>query len=542
MLSARPVSVHHFELESLVLGDILQEKATTHRRAPFLKFREGELSFGEVNQTANRVAQGLAAAGVRQHDRVAIMLPNCADFLYLIFALARLGAVAVPINIDYKGDLLVHVLTTSDISMLVVDEPFLDRIAAAEAVVPKLARVVVRGNGVPKGLATPALPFARLFDHGDEAPRVPVRFSDLQAIMYTSGTTGPSKGVMCPHAHALTCARDSVHFMAHGPEHSIYCPLPLFHAGALWDGVMAALLSGSGIGIAERFSVSRFWDDVRRFDASLAMGVFAMIPILLNQPPTPRDKDHPLKSFYMGKSELDAALFERFGVHAVETYTSTEIGIGTASPYGQWRTGSCGTAWKERFDVAIVDPEDRVLGPDQAGELVVRPKQPFVMTTGYYNYPAESARIMRNLWFHTGDLARRDRDGYYYFLERVKDSIRCRGENISAFEVERGINAHPSVLECAAFGVPSELQEEELMVAVVLRPAASLRAPDLAAWCAEKLPAFMVPRFVEFVDGLPKTPNGKVAKHELRRHGVTARTWDRGLRARGKKTERRENC
>lgn len=534
MSSVRSAKVHDLDLESLVLGNILEEKATTHRRSPFVKFREGELSFGEVNQTADRVAQGLAAAGVRRHDHVAIMLPNCADFLYVIFALAKLGAVAVPINIDYKGELLVHVLTTSDASMLMVDEPYLDRIAAAEKGVPKLARIVVRGSGVPRRLATPVLPFSRLFDHGEEAPRARVRFSDLQAIMYTSGTTGPSKGVMCPHALALTCARDSVHFMAHGPEHSIYCPMPLFHAGALWDGVMAALLSGSAIGIVERFSASRFWDDVRRFDASLAMGVFAMIPILLNQPPTPRDKDHPLKSFYMGKSELDAAMFERFRVHAVETYTSTEIGIGTASPYGEWRTGSCGTAWEERFDVAIVDAEDRELGPDQPGELVVRPKQPFVITTGYYNYPAESARIMRNLWFHTGDLARRDRDGYYYFLERVKDSIRSRGENISAFEVERGINAHPSVLECAAFGVPSELEEDELMVAVVLRAGASLRAPELAAWCAEKLPAFMVPRFVEFVDGLPKTPNGKIAKYELRSRGVTPRTWDRGLRRRAK--------
>jgi len=525
------------ELEHLVLGEILEAKATTHRLSPFLRFREGEIAFGEVNQTVNRVAQGLIAAGVRQYDHVAVMLPNCADFVYVIFALAKLGAVAVPINIDYKGELLIHVLTTSDISMLVVDEPFLDRIAAAEGSVPRLTRTVVRGRGIPKNLATAVLPLARLFDHGNETPRTRVRFSDLQAIMYTSGTTGPSKGVMCPHAHALTCAKDSVHFMAHGPEHSIYCPMPLFHAGALWDGVMAALLSGSSIGIVERFSASKFWDDVRHFDSSLAMGVFAIIPILLNQPASERDRDHPLKSFYMGKSELDDALFGRFGVHAVETYTSTEIGIGTASPYGKWRIGSCGTAWDERFDVAIVDPEDRELGPDQAGELVVRPKQPFVMTTGYYNYPSETARLMRNLWFHTGDLARRDGDGYFYFLERLKDSIRCRGENISAFEVERAINAHSSVLECAAYGVPSELEEDELMVAVVLRPGAMLRAPDLAAWCTEKLPAFMVPRFVDFVDELPKTPNGKVAKHELRRHGVTARAWDRGVRGRGKRMQ-----
>jgi crotonobetaine/carnitine-CoA ligase len=519
--------LHRDELERLVLGNVLEDKARTHRSAPFLKLRDGELSHGEVDRQANQVAQGLAAIGVRRHAHVALMLPNGVEIVVLVFALARLGAVAVPINTDYKGDLLEHVLNTSDSTMLVIDERWIDRYAEVAARAPRIARVVVRGKPDGKGLATPPLGYATLFDHGEEAPRVPVRFSDLQAIMYTSGTTGPSKGVMVPHALALTCATDSIRFMAHGPEHSIYCPTPLFHAGSLWDGMLSALIAGSGIGIVERFSASRFWDDVRYFDASLSMGVFAMIPILLNQPPTPRDRDHPLKSFYMGKSDLDAALFERFGVRAVETYTSTEIGIGTASPWGEWRTGSCGTAWEERFEVAIVDAHDHLLGPNEAGELVVRPKQPYVMTPGYYNFGAESMHTMRNLWFHTGDMVRRDDDGYYYFLERLKDSIRCRGENISAFEVERAINAHPAVLESAAFGILSELTEDELAVAVVLRRGETLSAPQLADFCAGKLPAFMVPRFVEFTDALPKTPNGKVAKYELRRHGVNARTWDR---------------
>lgn len=520
------------ELNRLVLGTVLEEKAKIFHSSPFLKFREGALSYAEVNLQANRIAQGLAAIGVRRYDHVAVMLPNCPEFVYVIFALAKLGAVAIPVNYDYIGDLLAHVLDTSDATMFVLDEPYLDRFADVEARTPKIARVVVRKHSVvkeasAKGISAPTFAFSSLFDHGDEAPQVPVSFSDLQAIMYTSGTTGPSKGVMVPHALALTCALDSIRFMAHGPEHSIYCPLPLFHAAGLWDGMLSALLSGSGIGVVERFSASRFWDDLRHFDSSLAMGVFAMIPILLNQAPTSRDHDHPLKSFYMGKSDLDAAMYERFGVHAVETYTSTEIGIGTASPWGEWRTGSCGQAWDERFEVAVVDREDRVLGPDQAGEMVVRPKQPFVMTTGYYKFPMETAHQMRNLWFHTGDMVRRDRDGYYYFLERLKDSIRCRGENISAFEVERAVNAHPAVLESAVFGLPSELEEDELAVAVVLRPAETLSAPQLADFCAQKLPVFMIPRFVEFVSSLPKTSNGKVAKYELRGRGVTSRTWDR---------------
>jgi crotonobetaine/carnitine-CoA ligase len=260
------------------------------------------------------------------------------------------------------------------------------------------------------------------------------------------------------------------------------------------------------------------------------MSVFSMIPILLNQPPTPRDKDHPLEMFYMGKSSLDAPMRERFGVRSVETYTSTEAGIPTASPYGQWRLGSCGTVNEKRFTAAVVDELDRELPPGQAGELVLRPKQPYVITTGYYGAPEATAQCFRNMWFHTGDRVWRDEDGYFYFLDRMKDSIRRRGENISAFDLECEVNLHPAVLESAAIGVPSELEDEDVKLAVVLRPGAKLTEPELAAFCAEQLPRFMIPRYIEFVDALPRTPTDKVAKYRLRAegdHGITPTTWDR---------------
>lgn len=519
-----------YTLDELTLSDLLRQKAITHRDEVFLKFRHGTLSFGAVEQMAARLAHGLAEHGVVQHDHVAVMLPNCADFLYLIFALARLGAVAVPINTDYKGDLLRHVVTSSDATLLVVDAPFVERLAEVEADLPPLRSVVVRTDGVvDRSLQTPTLSLTDLLGDPGKAPRAPVRFCDLQAIMYTSGTTGPSKGVMVSHALALTCSLDSMTFMAHQPDETIYCPLPLYHAAGLWDGMMMALLAGSPIAVVERFSASRFWDDVRAFGATQAMGVFDMIPILLNRPPSPDDRKHPLRRFYMGKSSLDEALFNRFGVHAVETYTSTEVGIGTASPFGEWRIGSCGVVNHERHEVIIVDEADREVGPGEAGEIVVRPKQPYVITTGYYNFPQVTAETFRNLWFHTGDRAYRDEDGYFYFVDRIKDSIRRGGENISAFEVERSINGHPAVFESAAFGVPSELEEEELKVAVVLQPGADLDPAELVAHCRDRLPGFMVPRYVEFVDELPRTGTGKVAKHVLRKagdSGMTGRTWD----------------
>jgi crotonobetaine/carnitine-CoA ligase len=348
--------------------------------------------------------------------------------------------------------------------------------------------------------------------------------------MYTSGTTGVSKGVICPHAHGLTCAIDSLWVQGYDENSTMYCPLPLFHAAALWDGLFCALVTGTTIAIAERFSASRFWDDVRWSNATSAMGIFSMIPILMKQPERPDDREHNLKTFYLGQSAMDREFSERFGTRSVESYTSTEVGVGTATEWGSWKAGSCGQPNVRNFDVRIVDRLDNEAPPGEPGEIVVRPRRPFVMTTGYYGFWKFNTEVFRNLWFHTGDRAYRDDDGYFYFVERIKDSIRRRGENISAFELERAINGHEAVLESAAFGVPSDVAEDEVKVAVVLRKGSRLSPSELTDYCDELLPSFMIPRYVEFVDELPRTSIGKIAKQELREqgdNGITSKTWDR---------------
>jgi carnitine-CoA ligase len=509
-------------VESLVLGDVLRSRSESHRTEPFLRFRDGDLTYRDVDSEANRVAQGLIGLGVGKGDHVAVMLPNCPELVSVIFALARLGAVAVPINTAHRGELLRHVLFSSDTTTLVIDAAYVERLPVDR--LPGLGRIIVRGGGGPAGSVT----FSSLRGLDETEPRAGVLFSDLQAIMYTSGTTGPSKGAMVSHSLALTCAYDSLNFLDRW-HRTTYCPLPLFHAAGLWDGVFSALLSGGSIAVVERFSASRFWDDVRYFGAQVALSVFSMIPILMSAPPSPRDHDHPLEMFYMGKSSLDGPLRTRFGVRSVETYTSTEAGIATGSPYGEWRVGSCGTVHSERFDAAVVDEHDREVGPGEPGELVLRPKQPYVVTTGYYGTPEATAEVFRNLWFHTGDRVWQDDDGYYFFLDRMKDSIRRRGENISAFDLECEVNMHPAVLECAAIGVPSVLEDEDVKLAVVLRPGAKLAPEELVEFCVEHLPKFMVPRYVEFLDALPRTPTDKVAKYQLRAqgdHGLTDNTWD----------------
>lgn len=529
-LSTGPVDGQVFELEDLTLGKALSDAARLHGDADFLVFREGTVSYREVDAAADRIAAGLAAHSIGPGDHVAVMLPNSADIVQVVFALARLGAIAVPINTAYKGELLRHVLDSSDATALISDTAYLDEVAAVSKDLKRLRFVVIRGEqpAQPDRLGVATFPFAHLLGHGADPPPVDVGFSDPQAIMFTSGTTGRSKGALVPHSLPLVCAIDSLRFVS-GGSRTIYCPLPLFHAAGLWDGMLAALLSGARLAVAERFSASRFWEDVRRFDAQTVMGVFSMIPILLSRPPEADDRDNPLQTFYMGKSSLDAVFHERFGAHTVETYTSTEAGIGTASPYGQWRVGSMGPAHEERFEVAVVDERDRRLPAGEPGELVLRPRQPHVITHGYYARGDVTASVFRNLWFHTGDRAYMDDDGYFYFLDRMKDAIRRRGENISAFDLECEVNLHPAVQECAAIGVPSELEEEEVKVAVVARPGVDLSEEKLAAYCADRLPSFMVPRYIEIVESLPRTPTGKIAKHELRGvgdGGVTASTWD----------------
>ncbi len=508
-------------MESFVLGDVLRSRADSHGTEPFLRFRDGDLTFRDVDTEANRVAQGLIGMGVGKGDHVAVMLPNCPELVTVVFALARLGAVAVPVNTANRGEVLRHVLFSSDSTTLIIDEEYLERLQLER--LPGLTRLVVRGTP-PEGMVS----LNSLRGRDATEPRAGVVFSDLQAIMYTSGTTGPSKGAMVSHSLALTCAYDSLNYLDRWTKKT-YCPLPLFHAAGLWDGVFSALLAGTSIAVVDRFSASRFWDDVRYFDAQLALSVFSMIPILMSAPPTDRDKDHPLEMFYMGKSALDEPLRQRFGVRSVETYTSTEAGIATGSPYGEWRLGSCGTVHAERFDAAVVDEHDREVPAGEPGELVLRPKQPYVITTGYYGTPEATADAFRNLWFHTGDRVWRDEDGYFFFLDRMKDSIRRRGENISAFDLELEVNTHPAILECAAIGVPSELEDEDVKLVVVLRPGKKLSHEELVEFCVERLPKFMVPRYVEFADALPRTPTDKVAKYQLRAqgdHGITDKTWD----------------
>jgi crotonobetaine/carnitine-CoA ligase len=517
--------------EDLVLGALLERKSREHPGKTFVRFRDTELTYGELNATVNRVAQGLQRAGVRKGDKVAVMLPNCQEFVAIAFALAKLGAVEVPVNTAYLGSLLEHVLGNSDTSVCIIDEPWLERLAAIEGHTPKLKKVIVRqaGSAPPRGLKADMLAFRSLLDAPATAPGADVWHGEMQSIMYTSGTTGPSKGVMVSHAQACTLAVEWLKFTDYTPSDSIYSPLPLFHGIAHTCGLVAAVLADSEISIVERFSASKWWDDIRHFKSTVGHGIFSMVHILMNQPPSPRDKEHALRCFWLGQSTMDRPFAERFGTRIVETYGSTEVGIAIGSPYGQWRPGACGKVNADTYDVKLLDERDKEVPQGTVGEIVVRPKQPFAILGGYYNYHQATLDAFRNLWFHTGDMAYQDKDGYFFFMDRKKDAIRRRGENIAAFDIERVLNMHPAVLESAVIAVPSEMGDDEVKACIVLRQGATLHPEELVAFCDGKMPAFMLPRYVEFLKEMPKTPTEKIEKYKLRaegKKGITPGTWD----------------
>ena len=505
--------------EPFTLGALLRVAAERHGDRTFLEFAEGTQTYAEVNRRANRTANGLLALGTGKDSKVAIMAMNGPGFIDAWFGAARTGAVYVPINTDYKGDILRYQLGKADVSHIVIDPAFVQHLAAVTADLPRLRHVILT-SPMPDGPTTFAngaavTTLADVMSAPDHDPAIESAPSDPLAISFTSGTTGPSKGVLASHAHVITFARDWIVSTDYAEGQAIYTCMPLFHAVASWLGVVPAMINGGRIAIVPRFSASGFWDDVRKYKADVAHGIFSMVPILLKQPRRPDDADQPARRFYFAK--VNDEFERRFNCRIVEVYGATETGIVTATPPGgERRKDSCGKPNTATFDVMIANGNDEPVVVGEVGEILVRPKRPFAMLSGYYNSPEATLEAYRNFWFHTGDNARADGDGYYYFVDRKKDSIRRRGENISSSEVEATLNRHSAILECAVIAVPSEFGEDEVKAVVVLRDDAKATAEELWAFCDEHMPRFWVPRFIEFRREMPKTPSQKIQKYLLR--------------------------
>ena len=315
-------------------------------------------------------------------------------------------------------------------------------------------------------------------------------FDDVLAVLYSSGTTGRPKGIVMPHAHVYSFGVQWSNATNFQHEDILYAPTPLFYMQATVLGVIPTLMSGAQVHIAERFSASRYWDDIRATKSTIAHGQFSLIPLLLKQPPSPLDNQHDCKRIFIAKS--NAEFEERFGVRIIEIYGSTELNMVTYNPWDHPKPGSAGKA-APNFEVKIFDSDDYELPQGEIGEIVARPTEPYVISYGYYHRPEFTLEAWRNTWFHCGDRGYFDEDGYLFFVDRIKDMIRRKGENISSEEVERQVNTHPSVLESAAVPVPAETAEDEVKIYVALKPGTELvpgefdpyisRGFCLGSWC-----------------------------------------------------------
>lgn len=526
--------------EKWVLPIILKNRAKRLKNKPFLQYQdEKPLSFQEVNTLANKVGNGLIGLGIKKGDRVSVLMPNSSDYVVIWFGILKAGGIMAPINTAYKMDFLEYIIDNSDSRVLFVAEEYLERIAPIQDRIPRVEKIIVWTRNKSSGFqdmgirAKSLIPYRNFLDNSSpEELEIDVRFIDTARLMYTSGTTGRSKGVVKSHAADYYSAKGYVELTEIDGNDVLFTCLPLFHSNAEVLCVYPALISGARVAIYERFSTSHFWNWVKESGATVFNLLGAMSYFIWRQPPVPEEKEHRVRLALISPAPHDILeqFMERFNLKIMEGYGLTETGVVTyMRPNEPFRVGSCG---KEApgYEIKIVDPEtDEELPRGQVGEIVVRPRIPNIMLYHYHKMPEKTVSDFRNFWFHTGDGGRMDEDGYIYFVDRVKDYIRRRGENISSFEVERIVCQHPAVAEAAAIGIKSgegKFAEDNLMIVAVKKPDRDVSYEELIKHCEERMPYFMIPRFIRFVDALPKTPTERVQKHILKEQGITPDTWD----------------
>jgi crotonobetaine/carnitine-CoA ligase len=517
-------------LHDRVVTKVLSSRAREVPDRGFIDVCGTAFTYGECHVRSLDVGKGLARLGASKGSRVVMMVSNRFEFVLTWFGVAFTGAAAVPINPDWKGDTLSYLLRDADPTVVVVEGAQFERARPLLDDLPHLKAVVVVGDDTtrtaPAG-RVPALPWSDLeragsADDVDLEASAP-RFDDVMAILYSSGTTGRPKGIVISHAHICAFALQWSRATNMSGDDVLYLPNPLFYMQATVLAITPTLIAGARIYVVERFRASRYWEDVRRVGATLAHAQFSLIPILLKQPPSPLDRDHQCTRVFIGKTNREFE--ERFGARIIEIYGSTEVNIVAYNRWNAPRDGSAGRP-ASNFEVKIFDEDDFELPPGEIGEIVVRPLEPFSISYGYLNRPEAWLDVWRNMWFHCGDRGYVDEDGYLFFVDRIKDMIRRKGENISSEEVERQLNSHPDVVESAAIPVPAQTAEDEVKVFVVLRSPGAVDEEALTEHMRRTTPKFMVPRYVEIVDTLPKTGSLKVEKYRLHEIGLNARTWD----------------
>ncbi|WP_169813145.1 AMP-binding protein [Nocardia jejuensis] len=514
------------------MADYLDTHARTRPDHTALHIENETLTYSQLAHQVHSVASGFTAHGIGPNETVALVLPNCIEFVVAWLALGRIGAITAPVNTSLGTDGLAHALHLSGATNAIVDVRFAATVKAALPRATNIDTILLRGDTPEPDLNTVTVKkWSDLYTPPTHARQNHVHPGDASILLFTSGSTGRSKACVLPHRYVTRQAEIFIEQLKLSPTDVLFCPFPLFHADAAIFTVAPALILGATAALVERFSVRRFWDQIRHYHATVFDFMGATLTMLHKQHPAPDDLDNPARLGWGVPLPDWAQSFERrFGLELVEVYGLSDAGIVLYNRPGEPRhPGSCGHPIGS-FDVRILDEDGFEAPTGQTGEICIRPREPHIIMTEYLGMPDATAQAFRGCWFHTGDRAYQDEDRYFYFVGRNQDVIRRRGENISALDIEDTISKHPAVLEVAAFGVPSELTDDEVMVTVVVRRGHSLTAPELLEYCDHHLPTHMAPRYIEFDDNLPKTPTEKVEKHVLRTRGPSDTTFDRDTR------------
>lgn len=531
-------SIYRSALERYpTINDLIAEKAKENGDKVWLEFQDGRtFTYREIYTRSLQLAAGLMHKGVQAGDHVALFALNSPEWILSYFSILLLGAVPVTVNTGFLKDPLVYNLTASDASFAVLDARLLGRFIEIEKRVQGIRHVFLIGkvgDSAADGLAAPhSFVEDLLATNPAGLPQVKLNGKDTCAMILTSGTTGPSKVVADCHAQFITTALFLVDAGAIGPDGVVYTYLPLFHIMALDMATLASMLANAKIVLVETFNPAVFWEHVQRYGVTHFHAVGPILEMLFKQPEGEMEKNHgPLTAVAYCSKEIWTIARERFKIAITGGYGSTEVGIPVSAPADINRTGknppgACGFVGPH-VEVAIMDEQGALLPSGKTGEIIVRPKIPWTIFTEYYGMAEATAPAFKGLWFHTGDAGYFDDAGYLYFVDRLKDAIRRKGENISSYEVEQILLKHPKISEVIVVPAPSQVGEDEVMAVIVADSASDLTHEEIIRYSKENMPHFWVPRYVRFVDSLPRTPTGKIEKFKMRKEGLTADTFDR---------------
>ena len=529
------------------LGEFLREAVARNPDKVFLEIGGQEITYEEGLRRAGQTAAMFRALGVSRGDRVALFLPNCPEFLYSWFGLSLLGAISVPVNTAYKRDEMAYILNNSEALALVAHQSLLPVAGPAGQLAPclrhKLAVRIADEEALPLAEygAEDWQYFSESWAVGPNSPgpdRIDlptVSPQEISMLVYTSGTTGNPKGVQVTHQMYVAAGQGFAHWTQATQEDRFFTCLPYFHANAQYYSTMGALAAGGTLVVVDRFSASRFWEQVRQARATVVNFIGMMLPVLSKQSPSHHDRENQVRLFYGSPAfapEFLKEFQERFGAEVIVGFGMTETCYGTIEQIGVSRRPNSSGLPRQHPDhrfvnqVSIVDDQGNSVPAGQVGEITV--KNPAMML-GYWRNEEQSRLALRDGWLYTGDLGWLDDEGYLYFVDRKKDVIRRRGENISSQEVEDVIKRHPEVLDCAVIAVPSELGEDDVKAYILPQPGSTLEPQDVVYWCTENLAYFKVPRYIELREDLPRTPSLRVRKDVLRqeREDLTDGCFDR---------------